>query len=44
MSDDPAQDYFADGMTDYVITGLSHIRLAVGDRAKFVLHVQGPND
>lgn len=25
MSDDPAQDYFADGMTDYVITGLSHI-------------------
>jgi adenylate cyclase len=41
MSDDPKQKYFADGMVEDIITGLSRIKWAVRDRAQFELHLQG---
>ena len=40
MSGDPEQEYFADGMVEDIITGLSRFH-AVCDRAKFDLHLQG---
>ena len=41
MSGDPEQEYFADGMVEDIITGLSHA-LVIRDRAQFELHLQGP--
>ena len=41
MSGDPEQEYFADGMTEEVITALSRCNLAVRDRAELVVHLQG---
>jgi len=32
LSGDPAQDYFADGMTEALISNLTQIRLVVGAR------------
>jgi adenylate cyclase len=42
MSGDPEQEYFADGMVEDIITGLSRFKIIVRDRAKFVVHLQGP--
>ena len=41
LSDDPAQDYFADGMVEDIITGLARIKGLFGDRAQFELPLQG---
>ena len=42
MSGDPEQEYFADGMVEDIITGLSRYQVAVRHRAQFDLHLQGP--
>jgi adenylate cyclase len=39
MSDDPEQEYFADGMVEEIITGLSRIRWLFRHRAQFHLHL-----
>jgi DNA-binding winged helix-turn-helix (wHTH) protein len=39
MSGDPEQEYFADGMVEEIITGLTH-QMAVGDVSQFDLHLQ----
>ena len=41
LSDDRAQDYFADGIVAEIITGLSRIKWLLGDLAQFELHLQG---
>jgi class 3 adenylate cyclase len=41
MSGDPEQDYFADGMVEDIITGLSRIKWLFVHRAQFQLHLQG---
>ena len=41
MSGDPEQEYFADGMVEDIITGLSRITLALRHRAQFDLRLQG---
>ena len=41
MSDDPQQEYFADGMAEDIITALCPHALAVRDRARFELRLQG---
>jgi DNA-binding winged helix-turn-helix (wHTH) protein len=41
LSDDPEQEYFADGMVEDIITALSRMRVAVRDRSQFQLHLQG---
>ena len=40
MSGDPEQEYFADGMVEDIITGLSRIRWLVRNRAQFQFYVQ----
>ena len=40
MSGDPEQDYFADGMAEDIITGLSRIEVVVRHRAQFELRLQ----
>jgi TolB-like protein len=42
MSDDPEQDYFADGMVEEIITAMSRIRWLC-HRAQFNFHLQGPS-
>ena len=44
MSGDPEQDYFADGMTEDIITGLSSRALALRDSAELILCLQGALD
>jgi adenylate cyclase len=41
ISGDPEQDYFADGMVEEIITGLSRFRSLFVIARKFQLHVQG---
>ena len=41
MSGDPEQEYFADGMVEDIITGLSRSKSAFCDRPSFQLHLQG---
>ena len=41
MSGDPEQEYFADGMVEDIITGLSRHQMALRDRAQFELRLQG---
>jgi adenylate cyclase len=43
MSDDPKQEYFADGMVEEIITALSRFQMVVRYRSQFELHVQGPS-
>ena len=40
MSGDPEQEYFADGMVEDIITGLSRIKCAVRNRPQLKLHLQ----
>jgi len=40
LSDDPDQDYFADGMVEDIITGIVALETAVRDLAKFKFHLQ----
>ena len=42
LSGDPAREYFADGMTEDIITTLSRIPNLRGDRPQFHLRLQGP--
>ena len=42
MSDDPEQEYFADGIAADVITALSRYPSLVRYRPQFELHLQGP--
>ena len=44
MSDDPEQEYFADGMVEEIITALVADPLALRHRPQFELHLQGPAD
>ncbi len=44
MSGDPEQDYFADGMTEDVITGTVARALALRDSAELILCLQGALD
>jgi TolB-like protein len=39
MSGDPEQDYFADGMVEDIVTGLSRIKMAVRHRPQFELRL-----
>ena len=41
MSEDTKQEFLCDGMTEEIITALSKVPTAVGDRPKFDLHLQG---
>ena len=41
MSGDPEQEYFADGMVEDIISGLSYLTVADGDRQKLDLYLQG---
>ena len=41
LSNDPAQDYFADGVTESLTTDLSRLRGSFRDRAQHRLHFQG---
>jgi adenylate cyclase len=40
MSDDPEQEYFADGMVEEIITALFAVQIVVCDRSQFEFHVQ----
>jgi len=40
MSDDPAQDYFADGMVDEITTAFVAVQISIRDRAQFELYLQ----
>ena len=41
MSGDPEQEYFADGISEDIITGAVETALVLRDRAQFVIHLQG---
>ena len=41
MSGDPEQEYFADGMVEDIITGLSRDQMAVRHRPQLDLRLQG---
>ena len=43
FSGDPEQEFFADGITEDIITRLAGWRAFPGDRAQFDLHLQGPD-
>ena len=42
MSGDPEQAYFADGISEHIITELSQVPFALRDRAELVVHVPRP--
>jgi adenylate cyclase len=44
MSGDPEQEYFADGMVEDIVSGLSHIKWLFVIARKFVLRLQGSRD
>jgi DNA-binding winged helix-turn-helix (wHTH) protein len=44
MSEDPAREYFADGVTEDIITELSRLALAVRDPRETRLHLEGARD